>query len=54
MTIVAKTHFCEAYCGPFLVLVKIELYCDSATNKMEWVERETYGKLVLHHCILEK
>lgn len=54
MTVVAKTHFCEAYCGPFLILVKIELYCDSTTNKMEWVEKETYDKPVLHRCNLEK
>ena len=32
-------------CGP---------YYNSKTNKVEWVERELYGKPVLHRCSLEK
>ncbi len=29
-------------------------YHNLATNKVEWVERETYGKPVLHRCGVEK
>lgn len=35
-------------------LVCCNPYCNSITNKVEWVERETYGKPVLHRCSLEK
>lgn len=29
-------------------------YYNPMTNKVEWVERETYGKPVLHRCSVEK
>lgn len=29
-------------------------YRNSTTNKVEWVERETYGRPILHRCSLEK
>lgn len=35
-------------------LVCCESYYNSTTNKVEWVEREMYGKPVLHRCSLEK
>lgn len=35
-------------------LVCCEPYYNSATSKVEWVEKETYGKPVLHRCSLEK
>ncbi len=35
-------------------LVCCEPYYNSETNKVEWVEREMYGKPVLHRCNLEK
>lgn len=35
-------------------IVCCEPYYNSTTNKIEWVERETYGKPVLHRCSLEK
>ena len=35
-------------------LVCCEPYYNSKTNKVEWVEREMYGKPVLHRCRLEK
>lgn len=35
-------------------LVCCKPYCNSITNKVEWVERETYGRPILHRCSLEK
>ena len=35
-------------------LVCCSPYCNSTTNKVEWVERETYGRPILHRCSLEK
>ncbi len=35
-------------------LVCCNPYCNSTTNKVEWVERETYGRPILHRCSLEK
>lgn len=35
-------------------LVCCEPYYNSETNKVEWVERETYGKPVFHRCSVEK
>lgn len=35
-------------------LVCCEPYYNSTTSKVEWVEKETYGKPVLHRCSLEK
>lgn len=29
-------------------------YYNSTTNKVEWIERETFGKPVLHRCSVEK
>lgn len=38
----------------FSELVCCAPYYNPATNKVEWVERETYGKPVLHCCSVEK
>lgn len=35
-------------------LVCCSPYRNSITNKVEWVERETYGRPILHRCSLEK
>lgn len=35
-------------------LVCCSPYCNSITNKVEWVERKTYGRPILHRCSLEK
>lgn len=35
-------------------LVCCEPYYNSETSKVEWVERETYGKPVFHRCSVEK
>lgn len=35
-------------------LVCCKPYYNSSTNKVEWVEKATYGKPVLHCCSLEK
>lgn len=35
-------------------LVCCNPYRNSTTNKVEWVERETYGRPILHRCSLEK
>lgn len=35
-------------------LVCCNPYYNSITNKVEWVERETYGRPILHRCSLEK
>lgn len=35
-------------------LICCESYYNPETNKVEWVERETYGKPVFHRCSMEK
>lgn len=35
-------------------LVCCDAYYNPATNKVEWVERETYGRPVFHRCSVEK
>lgn len=35
-------------------LVCCRPYYNSETNKVEWVERETYGRPVFHRCSMEK
>lgn len=35
-------------------LVCCNPYYNSITNKVEWVERETYGRPILHRCSFEK
>lgn len=35
-------------------LICCEPYYNSTTNKIEWVEKVTFGKPVLHCCSLEK
>lgn len=40
--------------GEFGELVCCNPYRNSITNKVEWVERETYGRPILHRCSSEK
>lgn len=35
-------------------LVCCDAYYNSETNKVEWVERETYGRPIFHRCSVEK
>jgi len=44
----------EPLVNDFGELICCAPYYNCTTNKVEWVERETYGKPVLHRCSVEK